>query len=165
MTLYRHIIFLLLCSSVLFSSCSKDESDLRTDFNPSICFPPLIPNLRNYPFATRMSEIEEEPHGHRVPPHIFNCTVDCDGVWIEDMNMEEILSYEVYDESGECVGLFGNEGNFISFIGSANGLYTVCFLTQDYCFIGSTDFSGSKYSTDSDKVLIFKLIRINYVFG
>ena len=58
MILYRYIIFLLLCSGVLFSSCNKDkdESDLSADFNPSICFPPLIPNLRNYPFATRMTE-------------------------------------------------------------------------------------------------------------
>lgn len=173
MKLYRYLIFLLLCYGMLLSSCSKDESDLKaTHIGPDslgICFPPLIPNLRNYPFVVRMSEIEEEPQGHRVPPHIFNCTVGCEGVRIEGIDTKDILSYEVYDKLGICVGLFSNEQDFISFIFPRNGLYTVGFLTTDCCFAGCAELTESichrvdEYSSNSDKVLIFKLIRINYV--
>ncbi len=173
MNVYRPIIFLLLCLSVLFSSCNKEVSDLeKQDPNSGsfgYFFPNLIPNLRNYPFAVRMAEIEEEPQGHRVPSRSFSCTVSREEIIIEGVEKEEILSYEVYDKTGVCVGLFSNEQDFISFIFSVNGFYTVCFLTKDCCFAGSAELSESNChetnegSLNSDKVLKFKLIRINYV--
>ncbi|MDE6669761.1 MAG: hypothetical protein K2K26_08790 [Muribaculaceae bacterium] len=134
MKLYRPIIFLLFCLSVLFSSCSKEDDLEASDIHLSGSashpgnnfFPPLLPNVRHYPFVTRMSEIEEEPYGHRVPTRCVSCMIDMNkGIWIEGMSKEDILSYEIYDETGVCKGIFSDEQDFISFIYSVSGFHIV----------------------------------------
>lgn len=174
MKLYRPIIFLLFCFSVLFSSCSKDEPTLLErpllggGWGHDYFFPPLIPNLRNYPFITRMAEIEEEPQGHRVPPRSVRCTADRnEGIRIEGMSeKEDILAYGVYDETGVCEGIFTDEQDFISFIYSVSGFHTVMFLTSDSYLVGCVEVSESvchNISDNSDKVLVFTLYKLNNI--
>ncbi|MDE5878168.1 MAG: hypothetical protein K2H47_11830 [Muribaculaceae bacterium] len=168
MKLYRLIIFLLFCLSVLFSSCSKDDSDLESPGFSYDFFPSLIPNLRNYPFVTRMSEIEEEPYGHRVPTRCVSCTVDMnEGIWIEGISKEDILSYEIYEETGVCEGIFSDEQDFMSFIYSVSGFHIVRFLTSDSSLVGCVEVPESvrqdisEISDSSDKVFVFTLHKLN----
>ncbi len=175
MNVYRPIIFLLLCISVLFSSCNKDEENLGAHYPPcsssgsdGYFFPSLIPNLRTYPFAVRMSEIEEEPQGHRVPPGAIRCLIDLhEGVQIKSVNSEDILCYEVYTEDGVCEETFTDEQEFVSFIYSLSGFHIVNFITSDNYLAGYIEGLTracqdlSEISDNSDEVLVIALYKLN----
>ncbi len=66
------------------------------------------------------------------------CTIGDDGVRIDGYIAEDdILSYEVWDASGEvCVASFADERDFINGLKLMYGDYQVRFAVADYLFIG-----------------------------
>lgn len=90
-----------------------------------------------------MREYVDEPiepmhNGNRLPARRVMCTIGDDGVRIDGYIAEDdILSYEVWDTSGEvCVASFTDERDFINGLKLLHGDYQVRFAVADYLFIG-----------------------------
>ncbi len=83
-------------------------------------------------------QIEPKPNGNRLPARRVMCTIGDDGVRIDGYIAEDdILSYEVWDASGEvCVASFADERDFINGLKLMYGDYQVRFAVADYLFIG-----------------------------
>ncbi len=80
---------------------------------------------------------EEEGHGQRMPGRKQNCTVDpVSGVQFVGMEKPDILSFEVYDLSGACVAVFGDEAAFLEYLFAQSGEYQIRLITADWAYVG-----------------------------
>lgn len=82
--------------------------------------------------------VRDKENGNRLPARRVMCTIGDDGVRIDGYIAEDdILSYEVWDASGEvCVASFADERDFINGLKLMYGDYQVRFAVADYLFIG-----------------------------
>ncbi|MDE6081024.1 MAG: hypothetical protein K2F70_01975 [Muribaculaceae bacterium] len=79
-----------------------------------------------------------EDNRHRMPGKQIMCTIDSEkGVYIEGVPTSEILSFDIYDESGElCFASYNNEEEFVGFLFSLEGEYVIRFVTSDKTYSG-----------------------------
>lgn len=75
---------------------------------------------------------------HRLPGRPIMCSIDSEtGVSIPGVDSSEIISFEIYDESGElCFATFNNEQDFVSFLFSLEGNYVIRFVTDEKQYKG-----------------------------
>ncbi len=80
---------------------------------------------------------EDDLPGHRVPVRNIQCTVDpVSGVQFVGMEKPDILSFEVYDLSGACVAVFGDEAAFLEYLFARSGEYQIRLITADWAYVG-----------------------------
>jgi len=80
---------------------------------------------------------EEEEHGQRMPPRNVVCTIDAaTGIQFVGMEKPEILTFEIYDLSGACVAVFGDETAFLDFLFAQSGEYQIRLVTANWAYIG-----------------------------
>lgn len=103
---------------------------------------PAITNAEetNIPIEEEPEEIPDYPgkNHHRLPARPINCTISTEtGVSIPGVSTSEILSFEIYDESGElCLASFNDEMEFVSFLFSLEGEYVIRFVTENKSYTG-----------------------------
>lgn len=91
-----------------------------------------------YSWPNPKGEYEEpEEEGRKKPARPFICTIDeTSGIEFSNSEVEEILTYEIYDEQGFCVGIFTDEMDFIECLFSLSGGYKIVFTTDEYDLVG-----------------------------
>lgn len=80
----------------------------------------------------------ELPKGHRMPSRPVQCTISTEtGVTISGVETDDIISFELFDESGElCFATFNNGFDFASFLFSLEGDYVIRFVTENKTYSG-----------------------------
>lgn len=80
-------------------------------------------------------ENTEPSKGNRKLPEILLCSISQDGIEFYS-NSPQILSFEIQDKSGNIVGIFVDEFDFIEVLFSLQGEYKLVFTTPDYYLTG-----------------------------
>jgi len=83
--------------------------------------------------------VKDPERGHRMPSKRINCTITTNGIYFSSMNVEEIISFEVYDRHGVCIASFIDEQDFLSFLFSTSGAVKIIFRTDGYLLRGFID--------------------------
>lgn len=95
---------------------------------------------KTIPIKETPGDIPTDPgkNHHRMPGKQIMCTIDSEnGVYIEEIPTSEIISFDIYDESGElCFASFNNEEEFVGFLFSLEGEYVIRFVTIDKTYSG-----------------------------
>ena len=82
-------------------------------------------------------EIIYPSKGNRLPSPVINATITAEfGVSIPGVEKGEILTYEAYDEAGECMAVFSDEESFVDSFFSVEGIAMVKFTTASYIYTG-----------------------------
>lgn len=92
-----------------------------------------------------VSEVETEdpifvtdtPTGNRSGSAPILCTMRRDNIVISGTDLSEILTFEIYDESGFCLANFSNKEDFLAYIFTLNGNVEVKFHTERFVLSGS----------------------------
>ncbi|MDE5795615.1 MAG: hypothetical protein K2H75_00745 [Muribaculaceae bacterium] len=101
---------------------------------PVYCVVTLTQNYN--PESGVRSEDEPIKH-HRLPSRSIEGTISTtEGVIIPGVNSSDLLSYELYDESGVCIAMFSEADDFISFLFSQSGSFEIRFTTKNYIYVG-----------------------------
>ncbi|MDE5877059.1 MAG: hypothetical protein K2H47_06150 [Muribaculaceae bacterium] len=80
---------------------------------------------------------ETPKKGDRLPSRPIECYLSLtEGVVIPTVDIPEIISYEIYDLSEACIGIFSEADDFVSFLFSQSGSFEVRFTTDEYIFVG-----------------------------
>ncbi len=105
--------------------------------NPVCCVVTLTQNAN--PDSGERNE-KDSRHYRRLPSRSIECTISTtDGVIIPGVDTSDILSYEIYDVEGICIGIFSDADDFVSYLFSQNGSFEVRFTTDEYIFLGYID--------------------------
>ena len=89
------------------------------------------------PYYTEKEHNEYEEKGHRTPPRDVQCTIDAAaGIQFVGMEKLEILTFEIYDLSGACVAVFGDEDSFLDFLFAQSGEYQIRLVTANWAYVG-----------------------------
>lgn len=75
---------------------------------------------------------------HRMPSRHVTCTITPSEVKISEVDTDDIYFFEIYDESGICVGAFSDAESFTDFFFSRSGASEVRFHTSQHVFRGYT---------------------------
>lgn len=75
---------------------------------------------------------------HRMPSRHVTCTITPSEVKISEVDTDDIYLFEIYDESGICVGAFSDSESFTDFFFSRSGTSEVRFHTSQHVFRGYT---------------------------
>lgn len=78
---------------------------------------------------------KENEEGRRTSSSLI-ATISYSGVSIPGVEKGEILTYEAYDEAGECMAIFSDEESFIDYFFSTEGIAMVKFTTASYIYTG-----------------------------
>jgi len=80
---------------------------------------------------------EDDLPGRRIPVHNIHCTIDATaGIQFVGMEKPEILTFEIYDLSGACVAVFGDETVFLEYLFAQSGEYQIRLITTKWAFVG-----------------------------
>lgn len=80
-------------------------------------------------------ELDEE--GSRMPSRPVTALISMiNGCQIPGVNTNDILSYEVYDENLDCIGVFQDNLQFASFVLSYNNTMEIRVELEDFVFFG-----------------------------
>lgn len=83
------------------------------------------------------SDDEDTHKGNRIPARHLECTVSIDaGVFIPSVDSSEIISYEIYDSTGNQTAIFSMEEDFVEYFFTLHGDYIIRFNTISRSFIG-----------------------------
>ena len=97
----------------------------------------------DYTVVLRCSENEpdkQDPNtkGNRIPQAPLYCNISIEnGVTVNRIDTEDILSFEIYDCNGILINLFDNQWDFISSLFSMNGEVIINLSTSESSDIGS----------------------------
>lgn len=76
------------------------------------------------------------PEGHRTPPRKTICLISREN-FQSDINPNEIVSYEIWDESDSyCIMTFFNEEPFCQYLFASPDNYCIKISTSDYVYVG-----------------------------
>ena len=97
----------------------------------------------DYTVVLRCSENEpdkQDPNtkGNRIPQAPLYCNISIEnGISINRIDTEDIISFEIYDCNGILINLFDNQWDFISTVFSMNGEVIIKLSTSESSYIGS----------------------------
>lgn len=114
-------IYILSCVLLLFTTTSLFADDeVFTDID--VIF---VESDINDP------EYKDKPSkGHRLPSRKLECYINRQGlVEISTVDVEEILSFEIYDINGKCLGSFGDPESFTELLFSLDEPLEIRFIT------------------------------------
>lgn len=81
--------------------------------------------------------------GNRIPQAPLYCNISIEnGISINRIDTEDIISFEIYDCNGILINLFDNQWDFISTLYSMNGEVIIKLL------IAESSYTGSLYLTN-----------------
>lgn len=80
-------------------------------------------------------KIEDEINKNRMPSRPIQCTISDDGIFIQDYDASEIISYDAYDFSGNCLLMTDDSQEFISLVMTGASI-EVRLITADYILRG-----------------------------
>lgn len=75
-------------------------------------------------------------HGQRSPSCVNTCIINESGLLIPGVDNSEILSYEVINEDGICLGEFYDEFEFVNFVFSFSQSIEIKIYTETYIYSG-----------------------------
>ncbi|MDE5790135.1 MAG: hypothetical protein K2H96_02755 [Muribaculaceae bacterium] len=79
----------------------------------------------------------ENPWGLRMPPAPTSCIVDFTNLSITSDRLPMVLSYELWDETGETmIILYSNDYDMVTFMASLSGCYQLKLISEDNTYIG-----------------------------
>jgi len=82
-------------------------------------------------------DIDPDVTGHRAPARPIFGTISQDtGINIPNIELEEIVSYEIYDENQNCIASFPDETDFITYLFSCSGEIEIRLNLTDYSLVG-----------------------------
>ena len=80
---------------------------------------------------------EDDLPGSRTPSQKVQCTIDATaGIQFVGMEKPEILTFEIYDLSGACVAVFGDEDSFLDFLFAQSREYQIRLVTASWAYVG-----------------------------
>lgn len=80
--------------------------------------------------------VNNDPTKKRIPVRPILGIVSRDGLYIPSISPDDILSYEIYDSNGVCIGTFTSEYEFIQAIYSFTGLIEIRIHVDGYMLQG-----------------------------
>lgn len=80
--------------------------------------------------------VNDSPLGNRVPARPIPCYLNEDDIELSDVEISDIISFEIYSLDGSCVMSVDNYRCFISSLEELRGEYEIKFLVDDYIFKG-----------------------------
>lgn len=85
---------------------------------------------------TNGNNVPDTPVGNRSNRRPITGEITATGVTIPEIETSEILSYEIYDPSEICIGMYADEMDFIEALFSLSGEYEIRFMTDYAVFAG-----------------------------
>ena len=77
------------------------------------------------------------PREHRIPSQYITCTIDpLSGITITSVEKSEINGYELWDYTDNCLFSTCDEFEFIDYLYTLQGIYTLCIFAGDYIYTG-----------------------------
>ena len=77
------------------------------------------------------------PREHRIPSQYITCTIDpLSGITITSVEKSEINGYELWDYTDNCLFSTCDEFEFIDYLYTLQGVYTLCIFSGDYIYTG-----------------------------
>lgn len=83
--------------------------------------------------------IDYEDFGRRSLQKPIYCTLDSQNGVIFSKESIDILTYSIYDSSENCIAIFDDEFEFVSYLFTLSGEYKLVFTTPDYDLVGWID--------------------------
>lgn len=81
--------------------------------------------------------IEKEEPNHRMPSRLIDCSLDMtSGVQFIGVETPDFVLYEIYDSNNACVGVYGDESEFLTALFSLTGEYRINLSTAEVSYIG-----------------------------
>lgn len=80
--------------------------------------------------------IDENHKGRRSTPIPLHCTISEEGIFIQGIDTNEIISYEAYDIDGACILACTNPLEFSSFVLSMSEDLEIRIMTHNYILKG-----------------------------
>lgn len=77
-----------------------------------------------------------DPHGKRTNRCPLTGTISPSGIYIPGVDNNDIISFEIYTSNGICMGIYGDEMDFIETLFSLSGEYEICIVTENITFVG-----------------------------
>lgn len=84
-------------------------------------------------------EIPTNPVGRRSNRRPLTGEITTSGVNIPGVENSEIISFEVYDPSGICMGIYSDETDFVNALFSLSGEFEIRFVTDEAAFAGTIE--------------------------
>lgn len=81
-----------------------------------------------------LEPIDEDPIDNRAPARPMLCIIREDGVFIQDIGTDDIVSYEIYNTSKKCLLSTSGSLEFCSFVLSTSECIEIKLITY-YCIL------------------------------
>ena len=82
------------------------------------------------------NEIPTHPIGRRSKRIPLSGEITSSGVSIPGVEISDIISFEIYDPSGICLGIYSDEMDFVNALFSLSGEFEIVFVTENTTFAG-----------------------------
>ncbi len=104
----------------------------------SAAYPYITHTVVMRPYVMENPENPEEGDPYiRIPGAPVQCTIDATaGIQFVGMEKPEILTFELYDLSGACMAVFGDEDSFLDFLFAQSGEYQIRLVTANWAYVG-----------------------------
>lgn len=110
---------------VLISFCSIEKTNASE--------PSFSTTLKKDP---KPGKIEDDPTKRRLPSAPVYCTITPQGITLSQVEINDVLTFEAFDNQGNCVSSFTTEPDFVSFLFSTTGIAKISFVLEDYTLSG-----------------------------
>ena len=82
------------------------------------------------------NEIPTNPVGRRSKRIPLSGEITSSGVSIPGVETSNIISFEIYDASGICLGIYSDDMDFVNALFSLSGEYEIVLVTENTTFAG-----------------------------
>ena len=89
---------------------------------------------------TRGNKNPDNRHGQRSKERPITGEITTSGVNISGIEISDIISFEIYDQSGTCLGIYSDEMDFVNALFSLSGEFEIVFVTNDDIYVGIVKF-------------------------
>lgn len=97
-----------------------------------------VPLEESSPTDTDPDYVDVRDKGHRMPPRPIICVIsENEAVTISTVNVEDIDTFELYNQSGTCLGRFTEADSFVTGLFSINAsTVEIRFVTANHTYYG-----------------------------
>ena len=95
-----------------------------------------IYNLTMVKIDTRGNKNPDNRNGRRSKERPITGEITSSGVSIPGVEISDIISFEIYDPSGICLGIYSDEMDFVNALFSLSGEFEIVFVTENTTFAG-----------------------------
>lgn len=82
------------------------------------------------------NEIPSNPVGRRSNRRPLTGEITSSGVSIPGVEISDIISFEIYDQSSICLGIYSDEMDFVNALFSLSGEYEIVLVTENTTLVG-----------------------------